>query len=195
MTWLQPWAAWAFAGVPVIVLLYFLRLKRRTLPVSTLMFWQRVQKESGRSAFFRKFRHLPSLLLHLLIFLLLLAALARPAFERGIRERSATVLILDTRARMQATESDGRTRFDSALARAREYTRQAGGGRNIALLTLGAAPTVAVPFTDDEKLLLSAISKVSPTDASGECRRDFQSRAAGWAEAAGWCGANAIEGV
>ncbi len=168
MTWLQPWAAWAFAGVPLIVLLYFLRLKRRTLPVSTLMFWQRVQKESGRSAFFRKFRHLLSLLLHLLIFLLLLGALARPVFERGISEGSATVLILDTRARMQALEPDGHTRLETALALAREYARHTGGGRNIALLTLSAAPTVAVPFTDDEKLLLGALAQVSPTDATGD---------------------------
>ena len=168
MTWLQPWAAWAFAGVPVIVLLYFLRLKRRTLPVSTLMFWQRVQKESGRSAFFRKFRHLLSLLLHLLIFLLLLAALARPVFDRGIPEDSATVLILDTRARMQATEVDGRTRFETALRLARDYARQTGGGRNIALITLGAAPTVAVPFTDDQKLIDDVLAKISPTDATGD---------------------------
>ena len=168
MTWLQPWAVWAFAGVPVIVLLYFLRLKRRTLPVSTLMFWQRVQRESGRSAFFRKFRHLLSLLLHLLIFLLLLSALARPVFERGIREGSATVLILDTRARMQAAEPGGHTRLEAALRLARDYARQTGGGRHIALLTLGAAPTVAVPFTDDEKLLLDALAQVSPTDATGD---------------------------
>ena len=168
MTWLQPWAVWAFAGVPVIVLLYFLRLKRRTLPVSTLMFWQRVQKESGRSAFFRKFRHLLSLLLHLIIFLLLLAALARPVFDRGIRESSATVIILDTRARMQATEPDGRTRFESAVQLARDYARQAGGDRNIALLTLGASPAVAVPFTDDEKLLLDSLARIAPTDATGD---------------------------
>ena len=168
MTWLQPWAVWAFAGVPVIVLLYFLRLKRRTLPVSTLMFWQRVQKESGRSAFFRKFRHLISLLLHLVIFLLLLASLARPIFDRGIREGSATVIILDTRARMQAVEQDGRTRFETALQHARDYARQAGGGRNIALLTLGVSPSVAVPFTDDEKLLLDSLARIVPTDATGD---------------------------
>ncbi len=168
MTWLQPWAAWAFAGVPVIVLLYFLRLKRRTLPVSTLMFWQRVQKESGRSAFFRKFRHLLSLLLHLVIFLLLLAALARPVFDRGIREGSATVIILDTRARMQAVEHDGRTRFERALQLARHYARQAGGGRNIALLTVGAATTVVVPFADDEKLILDSLARIAPTDATGD---------------------------
>lgn len=171
MTWLQPWAAWFLAGIPVIVLLYFLRLKRRPLTVSTLMFWQRVLQESGRRAFFQKFRHLLSLLLHVLIFLLLLGALARPIFERGILEGSATVLILDTRARMQATEPDGRTRFQIALRLAQDYARQAGGAREFALLTLGAAPAVAVPFTGDEKLLRSALAQISSdgaTDATGD---------------------------
>jgi hypothetical protein len=166
MTWLQPWFGWFLAGIPVIVLLYFLRLKRRPLTVSTLMFWQRVMQESGRRAFFQKFRHLFSLLLHLLIFLLLLGALARPVFDRGILEGSATVLILDTRARMQAVEPGGRTRFEAALQLAQDYARQAGGAREFALLTLGAAPTVTVPFTGDEKLLRDALAKISPTDAT-----------------------------
>jgi hypothetical protein len=168
MTWLQPWSAWFLAGVPVIVLLYFLRLKRRPLTVSTLIFWQRVMQESGRRTFFQKFRHLFSLLLHLLIFLLLLGAHARPVFDRGILEGSATVLILDTRARMRAVEPGGHTRFETARQLAQDYVRQAGGAREFALLTLGAAPTVAVPFTGDEKLLRSALAQVLPTDATGD---------------------------
>ena len=75
MTWLQPWAAWFLAGIPAIVLLYLLRLKRQPQTVSTLMFWQRVMQEGGRRAFFQRLRNLLSLLLHLLIFLLLLGAL------------------------------------------------------------------------------------------------------------------------
>ena len=168
MTLLHPWAAWFAAGVPVIVLLYFLRLKRRPLTVSTLMFWQRAMQESGRRAFFQKFRHLLSLLLQVLIFLLLLGALARPIFDRGILEGSATVLILDTRARMQATEPGGRTRFETARQLAQDYARQAGGARDFALLTLGAAPGVAVPFTGDEKLLLDSLARIAPTDATGD---------------------------
>ncbi len=168
MTWLQPWAAWFLAGVPVIVLLYFLRLKRRALTVSTLMFWQRAMQESGRRAFFQKFRHLLSLLLHVLIFLLLLGALARPIFDRGILEGTATVLILDTRARMQATEPGGRTRFETARQLAQDYARQAVGAREFALLTLGAAPAVTVPFTGDEKLLLDSLARIAPTDATGD---------------------------
>ena len=167
MTWLQPWAAWFLTGIPAIVLLYLLRLKRRPQTVSTLMFWQRVMQEGGRRAFFQRLRNLLSLLLHLLIFLLLLGALARPVWDRFIRDGSATVLILDTRARMQAIEPGGRTRFDMALDLARDYARQAGGGREFALLTQAASPSLAVPFTGDEKLLLQALDQVAPTDTTG----------------------------
>ncbi len=167
MTWLQPWAAWFLAGIPAIVLLYLLRLKRQPQTVSTLMFWQRVMQEGGRRAFFQRLRNLLSLLLHLLIFLLLLGALARPVWDRFIRDGSATVLILDTRARMQAVEPGGRTRFEMALDLARDYVRQAGGGREFALLTLAANPSVAVPFTGDEKILLQALGQIAPTDATG----------------------------
>jgi hypothetical protein len=167
MTWLQPWAAWFLAGIPAIVLLYLLRLKRQPQTVSTLMFWQRVMQEGGRRAFFQRLRNLLSLLLHLLIFLLLLGALARPVWDRFIRDGSATVLILDRRARMQATEPGGRTRFDMALDLARDYARQAGGGREFAFLTLAANPSVTVPFTSDEALLLHGLGQIAPTDATG----------------------------
>jgi hypothetical protein len=168
MTWLQPWAAWFAAGVPVIVLLYFLRLKRRPVTVSTLMFWQRALQESSRRAFFQRLRNLLSLLLHLLIFLLLVGALARPVLDRFVREGSSTVLVLDIRARMQAVEPDGGTRFESALQLAKDYARQAGGRREFALVTLDAKPSVAVPFTGDERPLLKALDEVLVTDAAGE---------------------------
>ena len=76
------------ASRPVIVLLYLLKLKRRPVPVSTLMFWQRVLQESRRRAFFQRLRQLFSLLLHLLIFALILGALAPAhARSRGARRR------------------------------------------------------------------------------------------------------------
>ena len=168
MTWLQPWAVWALAGVPVILLLYFLRLKRRAVSVSTLMFWHRVLQEKSRRAFFQRLRHLLSLLLHLLIFILLAGALARPVLDRFIREGASTVLVLDARARMQAIEPDGATRFEKALLLARDYARQAGGQRQFALLTVGATATVAVPFTDDGKPLLQALNRATASDAAGD---------------------------
>jgi hypothetical protein len=167
MTFLQPWAVWFLAGMPVIVLLYFLRHKRRTLTVSTHLFWQRALKETSRRALFQRLRHVLSLLLHLLIFALLVGALARPSFERAVPSGTSTVLILDARARMQAREPDGQTRFAKAIALARSYTRQAAEQRQIAILTLDANASVAAPFTGDEKPLVEVLDKVAPADASG----------------------------
>lgn len=168
MTFLQPWATWFLAGLPVIVALYFLRLKRRSLPVSTHLFWQRVLGENSRRAFFQRLRQWLSLLLHVLIFAILVAALARPLLRQTVHSGASTVIILDLRARMQAVEPDGRRWLDKALDHARALVRQAGEGRQFALITLDAAPAVAVPFSTDQKPLLDALDAIRPTDTAGE---------------------------
>jgi hypothetical protein len=173
MSFLAPWAMWFAAGIPVIVLLYLLKLKRRPLNVSTLMFWERVLQENRRRALFQKLRNLLSLLLHLLIFLLILAALSRPTFDRSVREGASTVLILDTRARMQAREGN-ETRLDLAKKLAANSLGQAAVNRQVALLTAGAAPAVVTPFTDDEKLLRENLAAIAPTDATGDLDATIQ---------------------
>jgi hypothetical protein len=167
MSFLAPWAIWFAAGIPVIVLLYLLKLKRRAVPVSTLMFWQKVLQESRRRAFFQKLRQLLSLLLHLLIFALILAALAKPVFDRAVREGSSTVLVLDTRARMEAREGN-ETRMELAKKLAANYLGQASASRQLALLTFDAAPRVVVPFSDDEQLLRQGLDQTAATQATGE---------------------------
>ena len=168
MTFLNVWAAGFAAVAPVIILLYLLKLKRRPMPVSTLLFWQRILQESRRRAFFQRLRQLFSLLLHLLIFALILGALAHPTLDRQISEGASTVLIVDTRARMQATEPDGQTRFAKARAEAMNVVRQASALRQMAMITVDASARVVTPFTDDEKALRENLAKQSATDAGGD---------------------------
>lgn len=168
MTFLNAWAVGFAAVAPVIVLLYLLKLKRRPVPVSTLLFWQRILQESRRRALFQRLRQLFSLLLHLLIFALILGALLRPMLDQQIREGASTVLILDTRARMQATEPDGQTRFAKAKTAAAGVIRQASALRQMALISADAGPSVVAPFTDDEKTLRESLEKLSATDAGGD---------------------------
>lgn len=171
MTFLNAWAVGFAAVAPVIVLLYLLKLKRRPVSVSTLLFWQRVLQENRRRALFQRLRQLFSLLLHLLIFALILGALLRPTLDQQVREGASAVLILDARARMQATEPDGQTRFARARAAAAGVARQASSMRQMAVIGLDAGPTVVSPFTDDEKALRESLDKVAVTDASGDLAR------------------------
>ncbi|HEX5177373.1 MAG TPA: BatA and WFA domain-containing protein [Chthoniobacteraceae bacterium] len=167
MTFLAPWAGWFLAGLPVIVALYLLRLQRRPVTVSTLMFWQRLMQESRRRSLFQRLRNLLSLLLHLLIFLLLVAALAKPTFQGFSPLASSTVLIIDGRARMQTVEEDGISRFERARRAARRYARQASASQQIAVLMAGATDRVVVGFSGDEKPLQKALEGMQPSDAGG----------------------------
>ena len=56
MTLLNP-AAFLFAAlVPIVVLLYLLKIRRRDAVVSTLRFWQRIAAENRRRTFWQKHR-------------------------------------------------------------------------------------------------------------------------------------------
>ncbi len=168
MTLLNPLALAFAALLPLIVVLYLLKLRRQPAQVSTLMFWQRVTADNRRRALFQRLRQILSLLLHLLIFALLVFALARPeprAF-RGGEAGLSTVVILDARARMQA-RAGNETRFDEARRVAASYLRRATVRQPVALLVADAAPHVPAGLSDDEKSLLAALGAARPTDAGG----------------------------
>lgn len=163
-------AALIFAVLaPLIVVLYLLKLRRQPARVSTLMFWQRVTADTRRRALFQRLRQVLSLLLHLLIFGLLLFALARPELRsfRATDAGLATVVILDARARTQATLAGGGSRFAAMRAVAESYLRRASTRQPTALLVAEGAARVAVGLTDEERTLLTGLQAVQPTDAGG----------------------------
>ena len=161
-------AALGFAVlVPLIIALYLLKLRRQPARVSTLMFWQRVAADTRRRALFQRLRQVLSLLLQLLIFALLLFALARPETRsfHGALTGQSTVVILDARARTQALLPDGTTRFAAMRAIASSYLRRASPRSPVALLAADAAPRVVVGLTDEEKPLLAGLDTLHATDA------------------------------
>ncbi len=170
MTLLNPLALAFVALVPLIVLLYLLKLRRQPASVSTLMFWQRVTADNRRRALFQRLRQVLSLLLHLLIFGLLLFALARPELRafRGTETGLSTVVVLDARARMQSRTSNGETRFAQARRVAESYLRRASSRQPIALLAdEGNASRVVVGMSSEERALLDGLYTIHPTDSGG----------------------------
>ncbi len=168
MTLLNP-AAFIFAAlIPIVVLLYLLKIRRRDAVVTTLRFWQQLATDNRRRTFWQKLRRPLSLLLQLLLLALVLFALARPelgAFSFG--GGASTIVVFDTRARMQAQVEGGGTRFDQARTVAAGFLRRAAPNNQAALLAAGARPLVVVPFSADESPLLSALQNLVAEDAAG----------------------------
>ncbi|MBV9463994.1 MAG: BatA and WFA domain-containing protein [Verrucomicrobiae bacterium] len=167
MAFLWANAFWFLLLVPLAVLLYLLRLKRRRQEVPSLMFWQQVLRDAPSAKLFQKLRQILSLLLQIAIIALVVLALARPVPKRFAEMSVSRVLIVDTSASMKAKEAQT-TRFGLARDAARRWISQASGIDQTLLMTAGRQPKVACPFSADEKILLESLSKIRATDTAGD---------------------------
>lgn len=136
----------ALLALPIIVLLHFLRERRRRVPTPSLLLWanlpQRVEGERSR--------RLPLtllLLLHLLVAALLGIALGGPQIAGALTpDARHTAIILDTSTSMAAIDG-GTSRFEQARQRARAIVASAAPGDRMTLITAGARARSWSPAT------------------------------------------------
>ncbi len=101
----------SIAGLAALVaLLQILRIRYKSVPVVTSMFWREVLADAPVRSFWQKFRHFWAYLLSLLIVLLLFLAFADPQKIGENAEQDRHVFLLDASAVMGAAQ-----RFNSSV--------------------------------------------------------------------------------
>lgn len=148
-----------------VILLYVLRVRLRWRTVPTLMFWREAYEERRLTAWWKRLRHLLSLLLQLFFLSLLVLALARPLPPWEERQRREWVFVIDNSASMAAREPSGENR----LALAREYAlnllARLADDDPAAVVTTAPTPlTLCGPMTH-RSTIRTAIQSVTETDA------------------------------
>jgi len=151
-------------AVPLVAL-YFLRLRRRKVPVSSLMLWHAVRRSEQLASPFQRFRRNLLLWLQLLALLLLVAAFARPYLQTEVRQARSVVLVIDTSASMGATDGQP-TRFDQAVSEARALLDELGPEDEAMVVSAGPVTEVVAPFTRDKGALGVALDSVRLTQAA-----------------------------
>ncbi len=177
MQWLTPGIAGIAAALalPTLVLMYFLRLRRREAPVSSTLLWQRAVRDLQVNAPFQRLRRNILLLLQLLILAVVLLALAGPVLALTGAGGRRVVLLIDRSASMGAADApDGRTRLAEAKRLARQRIASLrpgsllalGGGADRAMvIAFDRHAKVLCSFTSDRARLAAAVSAIEPTDA------------------------------
>jgi hypothetical protein len=179
MTFLEPAAGiTAFAlAMPVLVVLYLLKLRRRPMRVSSILLWTAAARDLDVNTPFRWIRPSWMLLLQALGIALLCAALARPVLSAGGDSPVLAVLVVDRSASMNAVdEPGGPTRLDRAKERASELVRTLtrDGAARGAVIAFGTEPTLLATPTQSRPTLDAAIESISPTDQPGDLDRALQ---------------------
>ena len=178
MDWLSPMTGLVAAAVavPALVLLYFLKLKRRDMPVSSTLLWKRAVQDLQVNAPFQRLRRNILLVLQLLALAAMLAALGRPVLSLSAGPAKRYVLLIDHSASMSATDlaptrlaeakRQARTLVDSLRSKRTWYLSDESDEAMV--IAFGPAAKVLCNYTSDKRQLAAAIEAIEPTD--GESR-------------------------
>ncbi len=157
---------WFLPVAGFIILLYLLKIRRREVRVPARFLWPPITTDVRANALFQRLRPNLLLFLQLLIALLLLLALARPAIQaRGALGRQ-TVVVVDTSASMGATDV-APSRFESARHRLRTLIREMSASERLAIIEAGPNVRVVASLTADQRKLLDAVNSLQLSDARG----------------------------
>lgn len=160
------------AGViasPILVLLYFLKLRRRRMRVGSTLLWQRAVKDLQVNEPFRWLK--PSLLLFLQLLALACFAIAlgRPAVPGNAVSGDRVILLIDRSASMNALDGPaGASRFEEAKQIAAEIVGDLSPGASVQIIAFAAQPEIRFAPSTNHVAALRAIEQISPTDQPGD---------------------------
>jgi Ca-activated chloride channel family protein len=151
-----------------IILLYMLRLRRREVLISSTFLWQQIIQDQEANTPWQRLRRNLLLFLQLLILLLLVITLARPFTTVPAVSTGQTALLLDASASMNATDVDGRSRFDEAKRRALQIVNTKGPDDDMTVIRVSDVPQILTPYTSDREALRDAINDAHPSLAKAD---------------------------
>jgi len=171
MTFLSPWyvpVLAALAAAPPLLLLYFLKLKRREVAISSTLLWRQAVEDLRVNSPFQRLRNSLLLWLQMAIVALAALALAEPAGTAVDANVDKTmVLLIDCSASMSSVEPDGRSRLDIAREQAIQLIDAMTADNRAMVIALADRSVVRAPFTSDKDALREAVRAIAPTDSPG----------------------------
>ena len=163
-------AFFGFLGlIPVVILLYLLKLRRTQVVISSTLLWRKSLQDLTANAPFQRLRRNLLLLLQIIVLLLVVAALARPFIRADATGGDDICLLFDRSASMQTLEN-GRARLDLAKGKALEIVDDMAGSDKMMIVTFERGSDVLCELTDDRRRLRAAIRSITASDTPTRVR-------------------------
>ena len=166
MSFLNPLALLALLSVPLLVLLYFLKLKRPQFRVPSTLLWQKVIEDMRVNSPFQKLRKSLLMLLQIIALLAAIFALARPLVLVRESVDESLIVLIDNSASMGAVEPGGRTRLDLAKKEAQRIADGLAKGDEMMLIAFNTRAHALCGFTNNRRMLKEHIDAVGTTECT-----------------------------
>ncbi|HET9953331.1 MAG TPA: VWA domain-containing protein [Polyangiaceae bacterium] len=164
---LLPWFA---AAAVATTLLYFLKLRRRAVPVPFAKLWERVLGDRESNQLFSQLKRWLSLLLQLIMLGLLFLALGDPRPVAQTARGRHIVVLMDASLSMQAVDEKP-SRLERAKAEAKRFVRGLGNDDRAMIVQMDMHPLPLGPLTQEPSELSAAIDQVRAQDTPADLGR------------------------
>lgn len=175
MNWISAlsWPQWLLLGLvpPLIVLLYFLKLRRTALEVPSTYLWTRAIEDLHVNSLWQRLRNNLLLWLQLLLVALLILACLRPGCEGETLEQGRYIFMIDQSASMAARDAgdDGnRTRLEEAKRQVANMIDRMSPGDAAMLICFSDRANVVQSYTRNPTLLKQKLAEIDQTQRPTE---------------------------
>jgi Ca-activated chloride channel family protein len=159
MSFLAPAAFFLSLLMPLVILMYLLKLRRTEQTVSSVYLWRKMVRDIEANAPWQRLRRNWLLILQLLFLLTLILALARPfTWVSGYSGQSA-ILILDASASMASTDVLP-NRLEVAKAQAQQIVESLPDNARLTVISAGIHAQVMVSSSLDRRQIHQAIDDI-----------------------------------
>jgi hypothetical protein len=149
--------------VAAVLSLYFLKVRRRHVLVSSAILWRRVLAEQSARSIWQRLRLIFSIAVALTISLLIALSIARPRIDWLTGKPQRIVIVLDTSPTMNTRTADGRTRWLHAIDEAHALLGLAGPYDEFRIAETSG--DTAFGFTSDLAEARAMVAQLAPGDA------------------------------
>ncbi len=155
---------WIVPIVAFIVLLYLLKIRRRTVKVPAVFLFPRITTDVRANTLWQRLRFHWLMVLQILIAILLVSALARPAIKGRGFQGQTVVFVLDASASMNSRDIKP-SRFGEGKRRIGRWLSDLRPRDQSALILAASEPRVVAPLSHDHTRLKRLLDNLQPTDA------------------------------
>ncbi len=169
MNFLDPTSLIFLLAIPPVVLLYFLRLRRKNRVVASTLLWENSVADLQANAPFQKLRRNLLLFLQILLLALLAFIIARPFLRLRALSGESEVIVIDGSASMQATD-ERPSRLAAAKRAASKIVADLSRGDEACVIEAGGRTRVRASFTSNKRVLQAAVNDVTAGDTDTSLR-------------------------
>src|SRR5215469_5772683 len=169
MSLITPLALALGVTLPIVVIFYLLKVRRRDEEVSSTFLWNDLIRDLAAHEPLQRLRWNVMLLLQLLALALITFAVARPFTEQVGQKPVQAVLLLDGSASMQAKDVQP-SRFAKAVEAARSTLNGLPDNSLATAILVAAHPQVLVAATADREQVDHALASAQPSGAAADMR-------------------------